>query len=122
MIAWRGIKLFWLALSVNFISMIIDGFAYLSLKASSKMCRNEAIQMGALHFLTDLLIAVIVIAGLILCRIGLWFADSAAALCIVAYIVFQRFKAMRESFATLTDAAPKRILREIEKQILNVEG
>jgi len=122
MIGWRGIELFWLALSVNFISIIIDGFAYLNLRASSKEYRNEAIQVGALHFLTDLLIAVTVIAGLILYRIGFWFADSAASLCIVAYIIFQSFKAMKESFATLTDTAPKGIPEEIEKKILNVKG
>ena len=86
------------------------------------MRRNEAIQVGALHFLTDLLIAVTVIAGLILYRIGFWFADSAAAVCIVAYIIFHSFKAMKESFATLTDTAPRGISKEIEKQILNVKG
>jgi len=78
--------------------------------------------VGALHFLTDLLIAVTVITGLILYRIGFWFADSSAALCIVTYIVYQSFKAMSESFATLTDTAPKGISKEIEKQILNVKG
>jgi len=122
MTGWRGIELFWLALGINFVSVLIDGFAYLDLRASSRIRRSEAIQVGAFHFLTDLLIAVTVIAGLILYKIGLWFADSAAALCIVAYIAFQSFKAMKESFDTLTDAAPKGISEEIEKQILNVEG
>ena len=122
MTGWRGIELFWLALGVNFVSIGIDGFAYLDLRASSKRRRSEAIQVGAFHFLTDLLIAVTVIAGLILYKFGLWFADSAAALCIVTYIALQSFKAMKESFDTLTDAAPKGLSEEIEKRILTVRG
>jgi len=46
MTGWRGIELFWLALGINFVSIIVDGFAYLNLQASLKTRRNEAIRVG----------------------------------------------------------------------------
>jgi cation diffusion facilitator family transporter len=118
----QKIEFFWVAFLTNFASISIDLFAYLNLKASTKKQRSEAIEAGALHFLNDLLIAVIVIVGLIFYWFGVWIADSIAALCIVAYVLFSGSKIIRESYATLTDAAPQGISNKVKEQILSVEG
>jgi cation diffusion facilitator family transporter len=116
------IEFFWVAFLTNFASISIDLFAYLNLKASIEKQKSEAIEAGALHFLNDLMIAVIVIIGLIFYWFGIWIADSIAALCIVAYVLFSGSKIIRESYATLTDAAPRGISNKVKEQILNVEG
>lgn len=122
MSSWQGIELFWVAFLTNFASISIDLFAYVKLKASTKERKSEAIEAGALHFLNDLLIAVIVIVGLIFYSFGIWIADSIAALCIVAYVIFSGFKILRESYATLMDAVPQGTSRIVKEQILSVEG
>ncbi len=118
----QEIELFWVAFFTNFASIVIDLFAYVKLKASTKNRQSEAIEAGALHFLNDLLIAVIVIVGLLFYWFGVWYADSAAALFIVAYIVFSGLKIIRSSFATLMDAAPPGLSKEVREQILSVQG
>jgi cation diffusion facilitator family transporter len=118
----QEIELFWVAFLTNFASILIDLFAYMKLKASTKERESEAIEAGALHFLNDLLIAIIVIVGLIFYWFGIWYADSVAALCIVAYIVFSGFKIISSSFATLMDAAPQGLSKMVKEQILSVEG
>jgi len=116
------IELFWIALGINFISIFIDLFAYLSLKLASKKRRSEAMEAGALHFMNDLLIAIVVILGLALYRFGLWYADSIAALGIVVFILYSSFNVVRDSFAVLMDVAPRGVVEQLREQILGVEG
>ncbi len=118
----RDIDFFWIAVGTNFVSIIVDMFAFLNLRVSSKKNKSDAIEAGALHFLNDLLIAVVVIVGLVFYLFGVWYADSIAALCIVCYIVYSGLNVIRNSFGTLMDAAPKGLLNQVKAQILRVEG
>jgi cation diffusion facilitator family transporter len=118
----RDIDLFWIAVGTNFVSIVVDMFAFLNLRVSSKKYKSEAIEAGALHFLNDLLIAVVVIVGLVFYLFGVWYADSIAALCIVGYIVYSGLNAVKNSFGTLVDAAPKGLLNQVKTQILRVDG
>jgi len=118
----QDIDLFWIAVGTNFVSIVVDMFAYLNLKVSSKENKSEAIEAGALHFLNDLLIAVVVIVGLVFYSFGVWYADSIAALCIVGYIVYSGLNVARDSFGALMDAAPKGVLNQVKEQILRVDG
>ncbi|MBE0512741.1 cation-efflux pump [Candidatus Bathyarchaeota archaeon] len=118
----HDIDLFWIAFGTNFVSIVVDMFAYLNLRGSSKKYKSEAIEAGALHFLNDLLIAVVVIVGLVFYLFGVWYADSIAALCIVGYIVYSGLNVVRDSFGALMDAAPKGVLNQVKEQILRVDG
>ena len=118
----QDIDLFWIAVGTNFVSIVVDMFAYLNLRVSSKEKKSEAIEAGALHFLNDLLIAVVVIVGLVFYFFGVWYADSIAALCIVGYIAYSGLNVARDSFGTLMDAAPKGLLNQMKEQILRVDG
>ena len=118
----RDIELLWVAFGTNFVSIVVDMFAYLNLKVSSKENKSEAIEAGALHFLNDLLIAVVVIIGLVFYLFGVRYADSIAALCIVGYIVYSGLKVVKNSFGALLDAAPKGVLDQVKEQILKVDG
>lgn len=118
----RDIEFFWVALGTNFVSIFVDIFAYANLKASSKKQKSEAIEAGALHFMNDLLIAVVVVIGLVFYLFGVWYADSIAALFIAGYIIYSGLKVIRDSFSTLMDAAPKGVLDQIEERILGVDG
>jgi cation diffusion facilitator family transporter len=116
------IENFWIGLGTNFVSIAVDIFAYLSMKLSSKKRKSEAMEAGALHFLNDLLIAIVVILGLGFYRFGISYADSVAALVIVAFIIYSSIGVVRDSAAVLLDAAPRDIVRQLREQILGVEG
>jgi len=109
-------------LGTNFVSILIDLFAYLNLKSSSKERRSDAIEAGALHFMNDLLIAIVVILGLALYGFGVWYADSIAALGIVVFILYSSLNVVRDSISALTDAAPRGVVEQLRDQILTVEG
>lgn len=105
LIAGRAeIGLYWVALGTNIASIIIDSYAYTRLRSAS---RSEALEAGALHFLNDLLIALIVILGISLYGVGLWYADPLAAIVVVAYTLYSGVEIFRRSIDTLMDAAQR---------------
>lgn len=116
------IENFWIGLGTNFVSIAVDIFAYMSMKLSSKKRKSGAMEAGALHFLNDLLIAIVVILGLGFYRFGISYADSFAALVIVVFIIYSSIGVVRDSASVLLDAAPRDIVRQLREQILGVEG
>ncbi len=116
------IGLFWVAVGTNFVSILIDSFAYVSLKSHSNVRGSEAMEAGALHFLNDLLIAVVVILGLALYGFGFWYADSIAALGIVVFVLYSSLNMVRNSTSVLMDTAPRGAVEQLRRQILSVEN
>lgn len=109
-------------IGTNVFSIIVDTFAYIKFKTASKDNGSEALEAGALHFLNDLLIAFIVIAGLILYNFGLWFADSLAAIVIVGLITYFSLDVIKSSIEVLLDATPRGVAETLRSRILNIEG
>jgi len=116
------VEQFWIALSTNFLSVALDSFAYFSLRRAIRKRASEASEAGSLHFLNDLLIAIVVIVGLAFYRFGAWYADSIAALGIVSFIVYSSIDLVRNSFSVLLDAAPPGSVEQLRSQILKVPG
>ncbi len=77
-----------LAFGVNFVSIIVDSYAFLRLRKTGKKKASAALQAGSLHFFSDALVAAIVLAGLGLYHFGFVLADSVAALLIVPVVLF----------------------------------
>ncbi len=116
------IGFYWVALGTNLASILIDSYAYTRLRRASRSGASEALDAGALHFLNDLLIAFIVILGISLYGVGLWYADPLAAIIVVAYTLYSGVGIFRRSIDTLMDAAPKGLAGMIMERILRVEG
>ncbi len=116
------IGMYWVALGTNLASIIIDSYAFTRMRRASSGEVSEALEAGALHFLNDLLIALIVILGLSLYGVGLWYADPLAALAVVSYTLYSSVDIFRRSLDTLLDAAPRGLADEIRERILGVEG
>ncbi|MBS7620330.1 cation-efflux pump [Candidatus Bathyarchaeota archaeon] len=109
-------------IGANMVSIIVDAFAYIKFKTASKDHGSEALGAGALHFLNDLLIAFIVIAGLILYNFGLWYADSLAAIGVVGLITYFSLDVLKSSIGVLLDAAPRDVAETLRYKILRIEG
>ncbi|MEM3070728.1 MAG: cation-efflux pump [Candidatus Bathyarchaeia archaeon] len=116
------IRFYWIALGTNLASIIIDSYAYTRLRKASRSEVSEALDAGALHFLNDLLIAFIVILGISLYGVGLWYADPLAATVVVAYTIYSGVDVFKRSVDILIDTAPRGLAEEIKKRILKVEG
>ena len=113
------IEFYWLALGTNLASIAIDSYAYTRMKRASE---SEALGAGALHFMNDLLIALIVILGISLYGVGIWYADSIAAMGVVAYTLYSSLDVIKGSINTLMDAAPGGIADRIRERIVGVDG
>ena len=116
------VEYLWLALVTNFASIGIDLYAYRRMGTATKRQGSEALGAGALHFLNDLLIAIVVIVGLSVYSLGFWYADSVAALGVVALTIYSSVNILKGSTGALMDAAPKGVVERLRASILKVEG
>jgi len=112
-----------LALGINFVSILLDAYAFRRYRSAARKYGSEALGAGALHFITDGLIALVVITGLALYQFGsIWYADSLAALGVVGFILISGVRMMKDATGALLDRAPKGIVEELKREIVTVEG
>jgi len=114
-----------MALGINFVSILFDAYAYRRYRSAAREYGSEALGAGALHFVTDGLIALVVIAGLVLYRsdeMRYWYADSLAALGVIVFILISSVKTMKGATGALLDRAPKGVVEELKREIATVEG
>ncbi len=111
-----------LAFGVNFLSMVIDSYAFLRLRKTGKEQASTALEAGSLHFLTDAIIAVIVLVGLGLYNFGYESADSAASLLVVSVVLFSSKGLLKRTTGILLDRAPKDMIELVRKEVMSVEG
>jgi len=112
-----------IALGINFVSILLDAYAFRRYRSAAQEYGSEALGAGALHFVTDGLIALVVIAGLVLYRFGsIWYADSLAALIVVVFILISSARMMKGATGVLLDRAPKGVVEELKREIGTVEG
>lgn len=82
-----------------------------------RQTESTAIRADALHYATDLLTNLAVIAGLVLASLGWVWADSVFAMGIAAYIFYSAVRIGSEAFQQLMD---RELRDEIQQQILSI--
>jgi cation diffusion facilitator family transporter len=95
------------AFGVIAVSMAVDFFRARALSRTAKLTHSEALEADALHFSSDLWASLAVLVGLGGVRIGLWWADSAAAIVVAILVCFAGWRLGRRTIDTLTDTAPE---------------
>lgn len=132
-VIWEGIKrLVWhephivdaniWAFAVIMASIVIDFFRARALSRTAKATGSEALEADALHFSSDLWASLAVLIGLGGVRIGIWWADSAAALVVAVLVCVAGWRLGRRTIDTLTDTAPAGAAEKIRKIAINVPG
>lgn len=132
-VIWEGIKrLVWhephivdaniWAFAVIAASIVIDFFRARALSRTAKATGSEALEADALHFSSDLWASLAVLIGLGGVRIGIWWADSAAALVVAVLVCVAGWRLGRRTIDTLTDTAPAGAAEKIRKIAINVPG
>ena len=117
------IEMWPLAFGVNFVSIIIDSYAFLRLKRSGREHVSIALEAGSLHFFVDALIAAIVLVGLGLYQLlDLKLADSVAAIFVVSIVLLSSKNLLGKTTGILLDRAPRNIIELVRKEVTSVEG
>lgn len=104
----------WLAI----LGVIVNGAAVLQLKKGTSI--NE--RVVSLHLLEDVLgwVAVL-IASIIMLFFDVPLLDPILSMCIAAYILFNAYKGIKESFSIVLQGVPRNIsIPELEKQLLTI--
>lgn len=101
------------AFAVIGLSIIVDFFRARALAKAAKATTSQALEADALHFSSDLWSSSAVIVGLIGVRLGITWADSAAALVVALLVCLAGFRLGKRTIDTLTDTAPAGVAERV---------
>jgi cation diffusion facilitator family transporter len=110
------------AFGVIAVSVAIDFFRSRALSHTAKQTQSQALEADALHFSSDLWASLAVLIGLAGVRLGVWWADSAAALAVAALVCFAGWRLGKRTIDTLTDVAPAGAAEKITAAAAKVPG
>ncbi|MGC2086572.1 MAG: cation diffusion facilitator family transporter, partial [Bradyrhizobium sp.] len=92
---------------VLLIDIVINFWRARALHRAAHATHSQALEADALHFASDVLGSIAVIAGLGLSALGFWWGDSAAAIAVAIMIAALGLRLARSTVETLLDRAPE---------------
>src|ERR1041385_3549497 len=110
------------AFAVVIASMVVDFLRSRALSHTAKKTKSQALEADALHFSSDLASSFAVLIGLLGVRMGLPWADSAAALIVAVLVWVGGGRLGRRTIDTLTDVAPAGAAERIASVAAMVPG
>ncbi|HUZ32604.1 MAG TPA: cation diffusion facilitator family transporter [Xanthobacteraceae bacterium] len=110
------------AFTIIVISVVVDFFRARTLGRVAKATSSQALEADALHFRTDMLSSIAVLAGLAGVALGYPFADAVAALVVAVFIGTAGWRLGRRTIDTLTDTAPAGVSERIAAIARRVPG
>jgi cation diffusion facilitator family transporter len=93
-----------------------------ALHRAAHATQSQALEADALHFASDVLGSIAVIAGLGLTALGFWWGDSAAAIAVAIMIAALGLRLARSTVETLLDRAPEGAAEKARSAIRSVPG
>lgn len=106
-----------LALSIG-----VDTVRWRALRRIAKETHSEALAADAVHFSSDLVATLIVVAGLVAYAAGWKQADALASFGVAGFIAFAAVRLARETIDTLLDAAPEGLAPRLKAVARQVSG
>ena len=110
------------AFGVIAVSIVVDFFRSRALSQTARETKSQALEADALHFSSDLWASLAVLIGLGGVRLGLWWADSVAALVVAILVCIAAWRLGRRTIGTLTDVAPLGATERITAAAAKVAG
>ena len=112
--------------AVPFIVLVLDIAVNLwrarALHRTAHDTGSQALAADALHFASDVLGSVAVIAGLVLSGLGFWWGDAAASVTVAIVIAALGMRLARSTVETLTDRAPEGAASRAAAAIRTIPG
>lgn len=100
------VSLHWFAIVILIAAIGLDAWRWLTLKRVAKQTNSEALEADALHFASDLVNSLMVLAAFVAIWLGFKQADSFIALIVAAFIAISGFRLAQRTINTLIDTAP----------------
>ncbi len=111
-----------LTFGVLVVSVLIDGWRWHGLAKVAREESSEALAADALHFSSDMVSSVLVLAGLIAQNFGFIRGDSLAALGVALFIGLAGWRLARRTIDSLIDAAPPELTKDVRRLIEATPG
>ncbi len=104
------------------LSIVIDFSRSRALYRVAKETRSAALEADALHFSTDILSSLVVLAGLVLTAVGYPKGDAVAALGVALFVVWISVRLGRKAVYALADRVSEGHVERAERAALAVPG
>jgi cation diffusion facilitator family transporter len=112
--------------AIPFVVLLIDIAVNLwrarALHRAARETQSQALAADALHFASDVMGSIAVIAGLALTGLGYWWGDAAAAIAVAIMIAALGLRMARATVETLLDRAPEGVSQRARVAIEQVGG
>ena len=105
---------------VMIMSIVLNFWRSRALSRVAKKYRSQALEADALHFSTDILSSLTVVAGLFFVTLGFRIADPIAALGVVVVVVFLSLRLGKRTIFVLLDRAPEGLAEAIRAEVLRI--
>jgi cation diffusion facilitator family transporter len=107
---------------VLLIDIAVNYWRARALHRAARTTKSQALAADALHFASDVLGSIAVIAGLVLAALGFRWGDAAAAIAVAIMIAALGLRMARSTVETLLDRAPEGVAEKAESAIRAVSG
>lgn len=112
----------WAAVGVLIAAIGVDAWRWRSLKRIARETGSEALEADALHFSSDLVNSVLVLAALGAAAAGYPQVDAVVAVAVAAFIAIAGFRLAQRTLSTLLDTAPKGLGERVRALAEDVPG
>jgi cation diffusion facilitator family transporter len=111
-----------IAVLVLLVEIAINTWRARELRRVGRATQSAALEADALHFASDVLSSVAVIAGFALIAFGIDWADAAAAIVVAVLIAGLAIRLLTHTINQLVDRAPEGVAERIAERMLRVAG
>jgi cation diffusion facilitator family transporter len=112
----------WASFVVMGTSIAIDVSRSRALANAAKKYNSQALEADALHFSSDILSSLVVIAGLVSVKLGFPLGDPLAAIGVAVFIIAVSFRLGKRTVDHLMDRAPEGKAEEISDRVSDIDG
>lgn len=116
------VEIAWYSFAVMIISILVDYSRSKALMKVAKKTQSQALEADALHFSSDILSSLVVIAGLLFVKLGLPGADALAAIGVSIFVLRVGYTLGKRTIDVLIDTAPSGISETIIGMVKKVDG
>src|ERR1700728_3716894 len=103
-------------------SMLVDMLRWRALTHVARVTSSQALAADALHYSSDLISSVLVLAGLAATRAGYPHADALAAIGVAGFIAVAGFRLGRATIDALVDRAPAGLTEAVRSLVVSADG
>lgn len=116
------IEVTWYAFAVMIFSIVVDYSRSRALKKVATETKSQALEADALHFSSDILSSLTVVAGLIFVSLGILKADAIAAIGVSFFVLHAGYSLGRRTIDVLVDTTPAGLSAKINHIASGVKG